>query len=131
MKEKLNQLTRSSQFSGRSNLFIPMSELPDLGMQYARLLRDVKVHSKISLFLMQQYEQAKFEEAKKVSAIQVLDAATPPIKKAKPKRAVFVAIITIVVLSLYWFILLFYERLDSLKTTDPRRYEKVSKIFRF
>jgi len=131
MKEKLSQLTRESGLSDRSNLFIPMSELPDLGLQYARLLRDVKVHSKISLFLMQQYEQAKFEEAKKVSSIQILDTATPPFKKAKPKRAVFVAIITIIVLSLYWFFILFYERLDSLKTTDPHRYEKVSKIFRF
>ncbi len=131
MKDKLDQLARNSQLSDRSDLFIPMAKLPDLGLQYARLLRDVKVHDKISLFLMQQYEQAKFEEAKKVSSIQILDVATPPIKKAKPKRAVFVGIITLSISFFYWLILLLYERFEKLKSIDPNQYSKASKIFPF
>ena len=131
MKNKLNQLVQSSQLSNSSELFIPMSKLPDLGLQYARLLRDVKVHSKISLFLMQQYEQAKFEEAKKISSIQVLDKATPPIRKSKPKRAVFVLIITLSISFFYWLILLLYERLENLRSVDPNQFNKASKIFPF
>ena len=131
MKNKLDQLARKSQISNSSDLFIPMVQLPDLGLQYARLLRDVKVHGKISLFLMQQYEQAKFEEAKKVSSIQILDAATPPIRKAKPKRAVFVLIITLSISFFYWLILLLYERLEKLKYIDPDQYSKASRIFPF
>lgn len=131
MKNKLNQLVQSSKVYDSSELFIPMAKLPDLGLQYARLLRDVKVHSKISLFLMQQYEQAKFEEAKKVSSIQILDKATPPIRKSKPKRAVFVLIITLSVSFFYWLILLLYDRLENLKSIDPNQFKKASKVFPF
>ncbi len=69
-----------------SILNVPMAEAPELGLQYARLLRELLIQETIFKLLKQQYEQAKIQELRDTPTIQVLDAARPPEKKSGPFR---------------------------------------------
>lgn len=71
---------------------IPFSELPEVSLEYARLLRDVRVQSEIYKLLTQQYEQAKIMELKDTPTVQPLDKAGPPEKRSFPKRRIIVLI---------------------------------------
>ena len=68
---------------------------PSLGLQYTRLMRDVKTHEAVYEQLTRQYEIAKLSEAKDSSTIQILDEAVVPTKKSKPKRALILMLATI------------------------------------
>jgi tyrosine-protein kinase Etk/Wzc len=59
---------------------------------YVTKFREYKYQETLFELFAKQFELAKVDEAREGATIQVLDAATPPEKKAKPKRA-FIAII--------------------------------------
>lgn len=46
------------------------------------------------------YEQARFEEERRVEAVQVVDPAVPPVRKAKPRRSLIVLGITLAAFAL-------------------------------
>jgi tyrosine-protein kinase Etk/Wzc len=66
--------------------------VPTLGLEYAKLLREVKVQETLFTMLTTQYEQAKLEEARDTPTVQMLDRAKPPTKKFKPKIRLNMAI---------------------------------------
>ena len=78
--------------SGNKDIFVVpgFSEVPDIGMQLGRLVRDVEIQNTLFTFLTQQYEEAKIQEAKETPTVQVLDKAMVPINKFKPRRALFI-----------------------------------------
>jgi tyrosine-protein kinase Etk/Wzc len=65
--------------------------LPPLAMDYARLMRDMKVQEQVYQLLVAQYEEARIQESKDTPTVQVLDAATRPEKKIRPVRWLFCA----------------------------------------
>jgi len=72
---------------GSENEFtIPLSEAPALGLQLARLMREVKIQETVFELLTQQYEQSKIQEAKDTPTVQVLDRAQPPKLRSRPVR---------------------------------------------
>lgn len=77
-----------------SSFYIPFDEMPRLGLQLMRLMREAKIQEKLFELLTAQYEMARIEEAKDVDTIQVLDRAVAPEKKYSPKRARFVMVST-------------------------------------
>ena len=85
------QLTDAQEGTLR-DIFIPTNRIPDLSLQYARLLRDAKVQETLFELLTQQYELARIQEAKDSPTIQVLDLATVPEKKSGPKRGLIVVL---------------------------------------
>lgn len=111
LKKKLGELkfgveSANGGFANRDNLFVPFESVPNIGLEYIRLLREVEVQNKIFEFLTQMYEQAKIEEAKETPSLQVLDHPRVPLRKAKPKRAIIVivaALFSLVLSSLYVF----------------------------
>lgn len=72
-----------------------------------KMLRDVKYRQMLYELLAKQYEMARLEEANDSSIIQVLDPATEPERKFKPKRAL-IAIISglaaLVLAAIYAFV---------------------------
>jgi capsule polysaccharide export protein KpsE/RkpR len=76
-------------------VFLPLSTIPELGLEHTKLRRDVLVQGKVFEFLTGQFEDARIREASDQQTITVLDAATPPIRKARPRRSV-ICIITVV-----------------------------------
>jgi len=94
LRRKLNELDVGSKGGEGRSVLIPTSEIPDLALRYARLLRDVKIQETLFELLTQQYEMARIQEASDRPTVEVLDRATPPDKKAKPRRLLIVFLST-------------------------------------
>ena len=105
------------------DFYIPFSELPELGMQLARLTREAKVQAKVFELITSQYELAKIEEAKDMNTIQVLDKAVPPEWKSKPKRAQIVILSAVVAFFIAIFLAFFLEYVGRLRKNDPERFQ--------
>jgi uncharacterized protein involved in exopolysaccharide biosynthesis len=90
--EELRQGLREMEEGKRGNhpspksIFIPTARIPDLSLQYARLLREAKIQLTLYELLTQQYEMARIQEAKDSPTVQVLDVAKVSGKRVKPKR---------------------------------------------
>lgn len=110
-------------------LFIPFAEIPEIGLAYARLFREVEVQNKLFVFLIQQYEQARIMEAKNIPTVQVLDQAVPPIRKAKPKRLYIMFGAGLVSLFLSLAFILLVEHIQRLKEFNDERYAKLVQVF--
>ena len=62
---------------------------------YISRYRDFKYHETLFELFAKQYELAKVDEAREGAVIQVLDAAQPPERKSKPKKALSAIIATL------------------------------------
>lgn len=67
-----------------------LQEVPETGIASLRLLRELKTLEQLRGLLIGQYEQARIDEVRDVSTLEVLDVATPPEKRARPKRTLLV-----------------------------------------
>lgn len=122
-----DQLARLEAQSGTEVGLVPLKNLPDAGLEYARLLRDLKFNETLHGLLLRQYEQARMSEANEPTVIQVVDEAVVPDKRIKPKRTLMVVLATV----LGGFISLFGAFvLDFLRSAkaDPSRSAKVTAL---
>jgi tyrosine-protein kinase Etk/Wzc len=67
------------------------------GVSNIQRLREVKYQEYLVELLSKQYEVARLEESSESAAVQILDQASPPERRASPKRALLV--LTALVLS--------------------------------
>ena len=70
----------------------PLQDLPELGLELARLNLGLKMIEHTLTFLAAQLEDAKLRQAKQVATVQVLDPATPPEYRSAPRRALIVLV---------------------------------------
>jgi tyrosine-protein kinase Etk/Wzc len=90
---ELRRQAKKFEFGGlSSDLIIPLAKMPDLGMEYLRLYREVLLQTKIVEFLVPQYEQAKLQEARDTPTLLVLDRGYVPEWKDKPKRLLIILV---------------------------------------
>ena len=61
---------------------------PERQLEQGILLRELKVQEEIYLTLKKEMEISKIEEVKSLPLIQILDKATVPTEKSKPKRRI-------------------------------------------
>jgi uncharacterized protein involved in exopolysaccharide biosynthesis len=108
-----------------STMFIPFDELPALGMQLLRLMREAKIQEKVFELMTTQYELAKIEEAKDVNTIQILDKAVAPDKKSSPKRTLIVVLSTFMAFFMAVFLAFVLEFIERIQTEDPERYQQL------
>jgi len=83
LQGQLEKLQNGENRSG--GVMIPSGKLPAVGVEYVRILRNVKYYETIFELIAKQYELAKIDEAKDSSMIQQLDLAVPAQEKIKPK----------------------------------------------
>lgn len=97
LKKQLSKIEFGSKVQEEKNFgagfSVPFSKLPEVSLEYARLLRNVKVQEAIYELLTQQYEQAKIMELKDTPTIQSLDRASPPEQRTFPKRTQIVVLV--------------------------------------
>ena len=79
------QSTRSEDDFVRS-FFPTFDTLPEVALQMARLMRRVKIEEKVYELLIKEYEMARIEEARDTPTVQVLDVATVPELRSRPRR---------------------------------------------
>ena len=75
---------------------VTLDKTPNTSLHYLDALRNLKYQESIYQVLAKQFEVAKLDEAKDSPLIQVLDKATVPEKKSKPKRSLIVILTTLV-----------------------------------
>lgn len=88
--------------------YIPnFSEVPELGVQLKKYESTIQYLTTVLQFIGPQYENFKINEFKQTPSFQVLDWAHRPDRKAKPKRAIIVILLTFAVgmLSVSYFII--------------------------
>ena len=85
-----------SELEGGGEAFmpIPLRRLPAAASEYARLYQELLIQGALIENARPLFEQARFDEERDRVAVQVLDEAVPPVKKARPKRSVMVILAT-------------------------------------
>jgi tyrosine-protein kinase Etk/Wzc len=107
-----------------------VNDLPNLGIEYLRLYREVFARTKILEFLRPMLEQSIYQEKKDVPVIVVVDAAKTPEYKAKPKRIIVIGSSVVGWLLLSIILILLIESWRKFKKEKPENYELLKNAFR-
>jgi uncharacterized protein involved in exopolysaccharide biosynthesis len=86
------QLARMEGAGKGYDPLMPTRRIPEAGLEYARLTRDVQFNAALYGLLLKQFEAAKLDEAQEAAVLQVIDPAVVPDHKDKPKRALMVVL---------------------------------------
>ena len=85
-----------AQLEGGAAAGLPaLSGLPGVQRQYAEVMQDLVIQKQIIETIQPLYEQAALQEQREADAVQVLDPATPPTRKAEPRRSLLVIAATL------------------------------------
>jgi len=117
----------------QTDLNIPLAEVPSIGLQLARLTREVKIQEAIFELLTQQFEQSKIQEAKDTPTVQVLDTAIPPERRSRPVRrkiVLFGAGLSIFLSFVFISCVEYVNGLREKRQEDYRRLESLLDILR-
>ena len=82
LRGELHQLESGTN---ASKYELSADQVPGLGLEYIRRMRDVKYHEALFELLAKQYEAARIDEGKQAPVIQVLDLAAVPDKDSRPR----------------------------------------------
>jgi tyrosine-protein kinase Etk/Wzc len=133
IRKQINILEEGSPDSIKEALSIPVSAAPNLGLELARLTRNLKIQETVFELLTQQFEQSKIQEKKDTPTIQILDAPAVPEKKSRPKRtilAIMAGTLSLLMSILAIFINEFIDRQKQANTETYRQLEKMLSILR-
>lgn len=118
---KLN--TGKASASGSSDPTSPypsVKNLPVLGVQWANLFRETKIHETVYELLTQQYELASIQEAKDMPPVKVLDP--PSLPDARSPSPVLIVLCGICISAFLACVgILLGDRLSRWTLNDPRR----------
>jgi capsule polysaccharide export protein KpsE/RkpR len=104
------------------SVYPTVGELPALGLTYYDLERKVTVDEALWESLTKEYETAKFEEAREIPTLHVLDAAEVPRMKSGPNRKLMILIgtlISFVLACLLVLVLNHWEQMDP--EAEPKK----------
>ena len=114
-KTKLQEAeTRLEQFR-RVNRDWAVTSDPEILTELARMQRDVEIRSRTYLFLNQEYEVAKLDAQKDIPIVRILDQPSLPTKKVAPKRALTVAVATVMAFILSLMVVIIGEVFRRMK----------------
>ena len=85
LRAQLSKL-ESTQRAAANDSTISTKQIPELGVEYVRRLRDVKYYETMFEMIAKQFELAKVDEAKDPPSVQIIDPAIPAELKSGPKR---------------------------------------------
>jgi uncharacterized protein involved in exopolysaccharide biosynthesis len=118
LNSQLRRLKSQTDSQSSDGIEIPAGKLPEVGLEYARKLRDFKYHETVYEVLQKQYEIARIDEAKLAPVIQVVDRALRPDRKSGPPRTVIVVVSALVTVLVVWFWLIFKHYLAMPKISS-------------
>ncbi|MBI2375335.1 MAG: hypothetical protein HYV07_15170 [Deltaproteobacteria bacterium] len=102
-----------------SGTFIPSDRLPELSLQYARLLREVAVQENVNRVLAEQYEVARIHEASDTQTVTALDIAEAPAFPIKPKRFIILLLTTFIAAAVGAAFAIWLDEREKKKGTLP------------
>ena len=94
---------------------------------YIAKFRDFKYHETLFELFAKQYEMARIDESREGAVIQVLDAAQPPERKSKPKKAQM-AMLTTLAASFALLLFVFIRQFLRRAAQSPESAQKLSRL---
>jgi len=93
---------------------------PQLMFEEGRLRRQVDVRQEVYLTLKREYEMARIEEVNDTPVITVIDTATAPTKKSKPKRGLMAAVALVLgaMAAVFWIAMTDYIGTERFRSED-------------
>ncbi len=104
-----------------SHPYPALRQLPQLGVQWANLYRNVRIHETVFDLLSEEYETARIEEVKSIPTVSVIDLPGLPERKSGPHRTLIVLISTFLSLVLTAIFFLAKRSWLSMDPEDARR----------
>jgi uncharacterized protein involved in exopolysaccharide biosynthesis len=120
LKSKLQELHNqyNKMEMGNQDYLVAFKDIPELGKELARLLREVKIQNEVYLLLQQQYFKERIQENRDLPTIEVLDEAIPPLKASGPRLIFSTVIGGILIFLLMSMVFVFNEmKISKFKTT--------------
>lgn len=130
LKEELSKLEAEKTLSRQpDDALAPVTaeELPDVGTEYVRKLRDLRFAETLYAMLLKQYEDARMREASNPTILQVIDPAVAPEQRIKPNRKLMVVLATV----LGFFVSIFAAFVREFArnaSADPDRAHKMTEL---
>jgi capsule polysaccharide export protein KpsE/RkpR len=128
--DQLEKQRRALSGDKVSDFLLPYQAGPDLGLEYVQLSREQEIQQSIFELMVQQYEEARFEESKNTPNVQVLDVADPPQKRVSPKRRKMVEVAFVFGLLAGSIGVLLSEHIRRFNQTHPQESARLKKLFR-
>jgi capsule polysaccharide export protein KpsE/RkpR len=98
-----------------------LRQLPHLGVQWANLYRNARIHETVFDLLSEEYETARIEEVKSIPTVGVIDVPGLPEKKSGPHRILIVLISTLLSIVMTAAFLLARRSWLEMNDEDARR----------
>jgi uncharacterized protein involved in exopolysaccharide biosynthesis len=127
LKGLQEQLQKMEGGASVSDGIIPTDQMPALGAEYVRKLREFRYQEALYEILLKQYETARLAEAQDSALVQVVDTAAMPEIAVAPRRRAMVEGATAV--SFIFAVLLAFS-LEKIKEVDlsPENRERMEQI---
>jgi len=112
---------RTGDGADASGMAPSLGDLPELGIELARLMREVEMQNGVYYLLSQELESAKIQEARDTPTIQILDTPRPADRRTRPQRKLMVAIGVLLGLLIGIIMALHREFLETTDASHPAR----------
>jgi tyrosine-protein kinase Etk/Wzc len=126
LNKKVEEMFDGNNDQTITSVFIPFKKAPQLGLQYIRLYRNVKIYNELIKVIVPMLEQARLQEKRESPSIVIVDKATMPEKKGRPKRSVYVIGIFFGLLTISSIYIFLSEHLHNVKIHDPLRFQQLT-----
>ena len=117
---------RTERRQGRvlsGDILSSLGNVPELSVEYMRYERDLRFANVKYDTMLRQYENAKLSEASDFSTVQIIDRATPPDWKYKPRRGLIMVIGTMMGFALGVFIAFIAAHIKAVKESRDDYYD--------
>ena len=125
LKEQMGRL--EAKGGQNPDALMPTSRMPQVGTDYLRRMRELKLSEALYEILLKQFEAAKLDEARDAALIQVIEQAVQPEKKFKPRRTQMATIAFVVGLFISIFGAFFLEFIERSRQ-DPERRKRLEQL---
>ncbi|MEA3475265.1 MAG: Wzz/FepE/Etk N-terminal domain-containing protein [Candidatus Cloacimonadota bacterium] len=133
-QEVINRKVNELEFVEKEDAYyiLNLNDMPDISLEYSRLLMNIEISKKVYEYLYPEYESAKIQEYKNLPTLEVIDRSVPAGKRSKPQRAKLCisAFFLAITLSIIYSVLIEYVRKYLFFPDDAHRWDKVKQGFR-
>jgi len=132
---ELNEKLYDIEYSGDNEHFgigfsVPFEKIPKVGLQLARLMRDVMIQEKVLALLTEQYELARTQEVKDTPTVDVLEKAFIPEHKSYPRRTIIVGVAFVFSLVVGVVLAFFLNWIETLEPEEKAKWKEIIAMLR-
>jgi capsule polysaccharide export protein KpsE/RkpR len=117
LHNRLDEMHKGGTKTDLKSIFIPFARVPERGLEYLRLFREVEIQTRIQETLLPVFENAKIEEHRNTPRVVILDEASVSHKPVKPRRIIITLIISVASIIVGFLLVFGYEFLSNVRQT--------------